>query len=511
MKQFFLMLSMGLVIMSCHKKDSDAPSFLNFNVSTLSLPPVPGASADLIVESNLDWQVSVAAGTDWLQLSKTTGHGNDTIHVTVIKENQNAAARSAVVTAVPVNSGINLQAQATVEQKPYNVQLLSQKTFGGSGEDFISDVVSTPDGGLFLAGITSSNKSGDVGANHGDRDVWMIRLNSNRDTVWTRVMGGANYDGASRAIATADGGFAIAAYTDNAIGYGDWWIIKLKSNGDTAWTKSIGSTYDDYAEDIVATADGGFVVVGGYSTSVHNEDVMVVKFNNNGDIAWQKTYGGSSYDRADAVTVYPDGSMMIAASTSSNNSGDVGATHGYMDYWILKLNANGDKVWAKAYGGSQYDTPFELANTADGGAIITGSSSSSQSGDVTGANHGKADLWVVKVNANGDMEWNTLLGGTGTEEDCVVKATPDGGYLIACDTDSKDGDVGATQGSNDLWVLKLNTSGKILWSKTFGGTRYEEATSLLLNTDGSFYVTGYNESVGGVDTGDGWLLKLKDY
>src|SRR4051812_31338121 len=105
MKQFFLMFIMGLVIMSFLKNDSDAPSFLNFNVSTLSLPPVPGASADLIIESNLDWQVSVAAGTDWLQLSKTTGHGNDTIHVTVIKENQNAAARSAVVTAVPVNSG----------------------------------------------------------------------------------------------------------------------------------------------------------------------------------------------------------------------------------------------------------------------------------------------------------------------------------------------------------------------------------------------------------------------
>src|SRR4051794_24305147 len=128
MKQFFLMLSMGLVIMSCHKKDNDAPSFLNFNVTTLSLPPVVGASADLIVGSNIDWQVSVTAGVDWLQLSKTSGHGNDTIHVTVIKD-QNAAARSAAVTAVPVNSGINLQAQATIEQKPYNVQLLSQKTF----------------------------------------------------------------------------------------------------------------------------------------------------------------------------------------------------------------------------------------------------------------------------------------------------------------------------------------------------------------------------------------------
>lgn len=519
MKQFFLMLSMGLVIMSCHKKDSDAPPFLNFNVSTLSLAPVPGATADLVVESNIDWQISVAAGIDWLQLSKASGHGNDTIHVTVIKDNQNASARSAVVTAVPANSGSNLTAQATVEQKPYNVQLLSQKTFGGSGEDYINDIVSTQDGGLFFAGSTVSNKSGDVGSNHGDRDAWLVKLNSNRDTVWTRVMGGTWADEAIKVIAAADGGYVIAGNTQSNNtgdvganhGYTDWWIIKLKSNGDTAWTKLIGGAYDDFVEGIAATADGGFVVVGSREASSVNEDVSVIKFNGNGDIAWQKTYGGSSYDRANAVTVYPNGSMMIAAVTSSNNSGDVGATHGFWDYWLIKLTANGDKDWTKIYGGSQYDVPFGLAGTADGGAIITGSSQSSQSGDVTGVNHGNVDLWVMKVNASGDMTWSSLLGGTGWDYATSVKVTADGGYLLEGETDSNDGDVGTTKGGTDIWVLKLNTSGKILWSKTFGGTEYDdEGAGLLLNADGSFYVMGFTES-SGLGNGDGWLLKLKDY
>jgi hypothetical protein len=199
---------------------------------------------------------------------------------------------------------------------------------------------------------------------------------------------------------------------------------------------------------------------------------------------------------------------MIAATTSSNNSGDVGATHGLWDYWLIKLSANGDKEWTKVYGGSQDDTPFALANTADGGAIITGSSMSAN-GDV-GANHGMEDLWVVKVKANGDMEWNSPLGGTASDMAGAVKVTPDGGYLIAGDTDSKDGDVGPTLGSYDLWVLKLNTSGKILWSKTFGGKAYEEESALLLNADGSFYVTGFTESSGNGQV-DGWVLKLKDY
>jgi hypothetical protein len=519
MKQFFLMLSMGLVIMSCHKKDSDAPSFLNFNVTTLSLAPVPGATADLVVESNIDWQVSVAAGIDWLQLSKTSGHGNDTIHVTVIKDNQDAAARSAAVTAVPVNSGINLQAQATVEQKPYNVQLLSQKTYGGSSEDYIYDIIATQDGGLFLTGSTRSNKSGDVGTNHGDYDAWMVKLNSNRDTVWTRVMGGTWADETYKAIATADGGFVTVGVTQSNNtgdvganhGLDDWWIIKLKSNGDTAWTKLIGGADYDYAQSIAATADGGFVVVGTYTSSSYNEDVMVVKFNSNGDIAWQKTYGGSGTDKPSKVVVYPNGSMMISGITSSNNSGDVGASHGSWDYLLIKLTATGDKEWIKAYGGSQSDDAFGLAATADGGAIITGSAFSSQNGDVTGTNHGKEDLWVVKVNASGDLTWSTLLGGTGSDYATSVKVTADGGYLLAGDTNSNDGDVGITQGDYDIWVLKLNNSGKILWSKTFGGTAYDdEGGGLLLNTDGSFYVMGYNGNIG-AGNGDGWLLKLKDY
>jgi hypothetical protein len=520
MKQIFLMLGIGMFVMSCHKKDSDpAPApILNFNVTTLSLPPVPGASADLIVESNIDWQASLSNGADWLQLSKTTGHGNDTLHITVIKDNQNAEARTATVTATPVNSGIDLQMQATITQKPYNVQLLSQKTFGGSGADNITDVVTTADGGLFMTGVTRSNNSGIVGANHGTSDAWMIRLNSNRDTVWTRVMGGIKNDAGAKAIALADGSFVVAGNTDNnkdgdvigSNGLSDWWIIKLKSNGDTAWTRTVGGAYNDNAYNIAATADGGFVVVGTYSASnLSFADAMAVKFNSNGDIIWKKTYGGSNLDLPTSVCVSPAGAIYIAVWTQSNNTGDVGNNNGLWDYAVLKLTANGEKEWMKLYGGAGQDTPLGIANTADGGVIVTGTSASNGTGNV-GTSHGLDDLWVIKLNTNGDIVWNSLLGGTGSERGQYVEATPDGGFLITGFSESKDGDVGVNQGKSDLWVLKLSNTGKILWNKTYGGAGTEFSNKLLLNSDGSFYIVGYTDSSGSGDT-DGWLLKLTDY
>ncbi|OQP40035.1 hypothetical protein A4H97_17615 [Niastella yeongjuensis] len=518
MKQISFVLVLCVAILSCHKKVDNPAPILDFNQTTLSLPATPGASADLIVESNIDWQVSLSSGADWLQLNKTSGHANDTIHITVIKESDGAQSRTASITAVPANTSISLQAQATIEQKPYNAQLLSQKTLGGNGTDNIDQAVHTSDGGLLLVGKTQSNKTGDVGTNHGSTDAWIIRLNSNLDTVWTRVMGGTGYDEAHKAIATTDGGFIVAGTTESNNsgdvganhGASDWWIIKLKSNGDTAWTSVFGRAYDDALRGMAATADGGFVVAG-YTVnkpSSSDVDVMVAKFNSSGNVVWQKIVGGTVEDFGRDVSVASDGSIYVVASTSNNNTRDVGASHGREDYWVIKLKDNGDPVWMKLFGGDQSDSPYAIASTTDGGAIITGSSTSNQSGDV-GVNHGGQDLWVVKVNANGDMGWNKLLGGSGYEASHAVNATPDGGYLIAGSSNSTDGDVGPTQGADDLWVLKLNGAGQILWSKTFGSSGYDDESSLLLNSDGSFYVTGYTDN-NPHGNGDGWLLKLKD-
>lgn len=513
MKQFLLVLAMGVAVISCKKNNDDVTPFLNLNQTSLSIAPVAGASGELIIESNVDWQVAVTSGSEWLQVNKASGKGNDTLRLTVINEYEGKQVRTAFIT---VNGG-NLQVTATIEQKPYNVQQLMQKTFGGTNDDYIPTVIAAKDGGFFFCGITASNSTGDVIANHGDHDAWMVKLNSNYEIVWSRVMGGTWYDAAIDAIATADGGYIVTGYTQSNAngdvgtnnGKTDWWIIKLNSKGETVWTKMLGGMYDDFANKMAATADGGFIIAGQTSDKIGYTDVMVVKFTGDGNVEWQKTYGGSGNDEAYGVSVAANGSIYLAATTSSSNSGDVGSGYGKSDYLVIKLNANGDKVWIKVFGGSDYDSPDAIAATGDGGAIITGTAYSNQSGHV-GTSHGKGDVWVVKVNANGEMMWNSLLGGSDYDNSSAIAVTADGGYLISGASSSKDGDVGVTQGGDDLWLFKLNANGKILWNKTIGGTGTEYGGSFLLNTDGSFYVSGINgtNSRGGVD---GWLLKYKEY
>ncbi|OQP60556.1 hypothetical protein A3860_32590 [Niastella vici] len=409
------------------------------------------------------------------------------------------------------------------QQQSYNVQLVTQKTLGSTYKDGIISMAPALDGGILLTGLT--NYVGSSQTYQGD--AWIVKLNSNGDTIWTRALGGANYDGAFSAVATSDGGYVVAAEThSNKSGYvgtnhggSDWWIIKLKNNGDTAWTKLIGTTIDEYPTSIAITPDGGFAVCG-YSIDLNgNQDVMVAKLNSSGNVVWQKKLGGTGDDSGNTLAVSSEGSILIAGTTESNNSGDVGASHGMDDAWVIKLNSNGDKVWTKLLGGIKDDWASSIKSTSDGGCLIAGTTSNSENGDVTGKNHGNNDVWIVKLNASGDITWNSLLGGAqydGVADYSQIAITTDGGYIIAGYSTSSDGDVAANKGGEDLWVLKLNSSGQKLWSKTFGGSGFDEASGVIVNADGSFWVAGNTESNNNGDVGtihglmDGWLIKVKD-
>lgn len=530
MKRLSFLLMIGILVISCGK-DNDAPApYLNLNQTTLSLSSFPDASADVIVESNIEWQVSLTSGADWLQLNKTSGKGNDTIHVSVIKDNIGMQPRTASITVIPANTSITLQAQATIEQKPFNIQLLSKKILGGNDEDNVAALATAADGSRLLAGWTKSNNTGDVGVNHGLIDAWVVKLNDNGDTVWTRTIGGATEEKVYAAAATSDGGFAVAGYTFDWSGganHGgsDFWIVKLKSNGDTAWTRLVGTSGWEYAYSVTTTPDDNIVVAGTTGSNGNGNDVLIAKLNSNGNLIWQKTFGGSGVEGAPSVSVGSDGSIFMGTYTLSNNTGDVGANHGYEDYWIMKLNPNGDKVWSKVLGGDKSDYLTSIKSTSDGGCIIVGNSYS-QNGDVTGKLHSNGgyslyyDLWVVKLNANGDKTWNTLVGGSLSDEawgSASIATIADGGYVIAGYSTSSDGDVNTNQGLTDFWVFKLNNSGKKVWSRTYGGSNDDKATAVSMNADGSFWVAGNttSNSTGDVSANhgntDGWIVKIKEY
>ncbi len=228
------------------------------------------------------------------------------------------------------------------------------------------------------------------------------------------------------------------------------------------------------------------------------------------NIEWQKSYGGSSGDYANAIQQTSDGGYVVVG-ISESTDGDVTGNHGGFDYWILKLTATGDTVWTKCYGGSDQDWAYAIQQTSDGGYIVAGFSGSTD-GDVTG-NHGGWDYWLLKLTATGDTVWTKSYGGSGNDWSMAIQQTTDGGYIVAGHSKSTDGDITGNHGDWDYWILKLTATGDTVWTKSYGGSGFDELSAIQQTDDGGYIVAGGSESTDGDVTGnhgyfDYWVLKL---
>ncbi|MBK9246566.1 MAG: S8 family serine peptidase [Ignavibacteria bacterium] len=228
-------------------------------------------------------------------------------------------------------------------------------------------------------------------------------------------------------------------------------------------------------------------------------------------IEWQKSFGGSGNDIATSVQSTSDGGYIVAGYTNSID-GNVTGNHGGEDCWVLKLNSNGSIQWEKTFGGSGVDRAQSIKQTSDGGYVMAGFTESND-GNVTG-NHGQGDYWVVKLNSSGDILWQKSMGGSGNDGAGSIQQTNDGGYIVAGISASNNGDVTINHGNTDYWVVKLNSSGTIQWQKSLGGSSEEqEYNSVQQTNDGGYIVAGASSSSDGDVTGnhggfDYWIVKL---
>jgi hypothetical protein len=399
-----------------------------------------------------------------------------------------------------------------------------QKSFGGTAADNAYSIESTPDGGYVVTGFTQSNNDGEVIGNHGGLDYWVIKLDAIGTIQWKKCFGGSTDDYAFVVKNTSDGGFIVAGQTSSTDGnitgnHGDFdcGLVKLDANGNIQWQKSLGGSNGDYVYSIQPTPDGGYFV-GGVTTSTdgnvtlnHGEsDYWAVKLDATGTIQWQKSFGGSGLESVQSVQTTSDGGYVMAGFSQSTD-GNVTGNHGDYDCWIVKLNANGTMQWQKSLGGSGYDAAFSIQTTSDGGYVVAGKSNSTN-GNVTG-NHGYFDYWVLKLNSSGNVQWQKSLGGSGEEDANSIQKTADGGYVVAGFSDSVNGNVTGNHGDRDFWVVKLNAIGNIQWQQSMGGTAAESALSIQATSDGGYVLAGYSESTDGTVTGshgggDFWVVKL---
>lgn len=377
--------------------------------------------------------------------------------------------------------------------------ILWENTFGGSSYDRPFAMKQTLDGGSILVGTSSSN-DGDVIGNSNIKTCWIVKLSPIGAIEWQKSYGGSSLeDCAMDVLQLSDGGFIIAAQTfsnDGDISFNnggfDYWLLKLTANGDLIWEKTFGGSENDWLSSIVETSDGGFVLAGTSNSSNGNitnakglRDIWIVKLTSNGNLVWQKSFGGSNDDLCNEIKLTSDGGFIICGQTLSNNF-DVSGHHGGSDFWVIKLNFSGNLVWQKCIGGSNEDYATDIIQTSDGGYMVTGYSSS-LNGDFSGVPFMSSKL--VKLNSTGVIEWQKNFSGVGYS---VVKQTNDGGYVLA-------------DGDHNYVIYKLDIFGNTEWEGSYGGPGSEYPCSIYQASDGTYLVAGQRQLSTGVDF---WVIKL---
>lgn len=284
------------------------------------------------------------------------------------------------------------------------------------------------------------------------------------------------------------------------------------------WQKNYGGSSPEMFPDIALTSDGGYILAGSASstngdvTGNHGlQDFWVVRTNSTGNILWQKSLGGSAGDAATSVRQTSDGGYIVAGTSNSNN-GDVTGNHGGSDVWVIKLDPSGNLQWQKSLGGSNDEAAQSVRQTTDGGYIIAGFATS-YNGDVTSGNAGYRDYWVIKLNASGNLQWEKTYGGGFEDVAFSIEQTTDGGYIIGGYSSSIDNIVTGNHGSTDYWIVKINATGTLQWQKSLGGSGIDKAYSVKQTSDGGYIVMGESISNDGDVTGshgnyDYWLVKL---
>ncbi len=353
------------------------------------------------------------------------------------------------------------------------------KTFGGTDTEFAFSVQQTSDGGYILLGVTNSYGAGST-------DFWLVKTDSNGTKLWDKTFGGTDHEGPSSVQQTSDGGYILAGFTMSyGAGSRDFWLVKTDSNGTKLWDKTFGGTDSDGAYSVQQTSDGGYILAGPTeSYGAGSTDVWLVKTDSNGTKLWSKTFGGTDSDGGYSIRQTTDGGYIIAGSTRSYGAG-------MDDFWLVKTDSNGTKLWSKTFGGTDGDNPSAVQQTLDGGYIITGYTKSYGAGNM--------DIWLVKTDSNGTKLWAKTFGGSENDDAWDVQQTSDSGYIITGSTES----YGA--GSTDFWLVKTDSNGNELWNRTFGGTGTEVALSVQQTTDGGYILAGATGSNGG----DFWLIKVK--
>ena len=275
-------------------------------------------------------------------------------------------------------------------------------------------------------------------------------------------------------------------------------------NYELNYIKSFGGSNDDEANDIINTSDGGFMVIGSSTSSdglIQNKmglesDIILMKFDSDKSIEWVKNYGGSRDDRGQSV-VEVSGIGYALLGYSMSNDGDASSNEGFHDNWVILIDSKGDIIWEKSYGFSGHDHAYNIIKTKDGNLFFNGfldvtASRGLGSTKKVGKSikHGVGEFWCHKIDLDGNILWRKYFGGTNNDRSYDSVETSDGDFLIVGSSESNDIDISSPKGSYDIWVIKLSSNGDLLWERSYGGSKYETANSIIQSADKKIHILG---------------------
>ena len=332
------------------------------------------------------------------------------------------------------------------------------KIFGGRNYDEGWSVQQTTDGGYIVAGVTSSY--GTCGA-----DVYLIKTNSNGNALWSRTFGGRGDQRGYSVQQTSDGGYIVVGGTSPPMsGLADVYLIKTDAEGNALWTRTFGGSDDESGSSVQQTNDGGYIIAGwtglaGYGAGY---DIYLIKTDSAGDTLWTRTFEGSDDSRGWSVQQTTDGGFIVAGCGMYN--------------YLIKTDNTGNTLWTETF---MRGTVFSVRQTTDGGFIVAGSVFDND-----------GDVYLIKTDSTGDSLWTRTFGGSSYDKGWSVQQTTDGGYIVVGFTQS----YGA--GAIDVYLIKTNSNGDTLWTRTFGGSDDDRGISVQQTTDGGYIVAGITRSCG---------------
>jgi hypothetical protein len=354
------------------------------------------------------------------------------------------------------------------------------RAFGGSASDEGYAVIEVSTGGFACVGYTRSSGAG-------LNDVWLVRTGADGISPWSQTYGGPNHEEGRALLEPSGGGFVIAGETESfGEGLADAWLLHTDATGNLMWNMTYGGPLSDSFHSLIEVSSGGFALGGSTETRISQRDFWLLRTDPNGVHLWNQTYGGFYQDLGQAVLEVSSGGFAIAGYTQSVGFGSY-------DLWLVRTDANGNLLWSRYYGGNEIDGACSMIEVSTGGFLLVGETRS--------FGEGGGDVWVLHIDAFGNLVWNQTYGGVDFDIGWSAVELSTGGFCIAARTTS------FPPGQGDVWLLGIDSDGNLLWNQTFGGLLYDTPSSIIDVSTGGFAIIGTTESFGAGNE-DMWLLHV---